>query len=125
MLELHQVAQRAKDLDRAVDFYTAVLGGELIARFEPPGLAFIRMGGVRLLLEQAAPSALIYLRVADVRASVSRLRDANVIVDTEPHLVHVDTDGAFGEKGWQEWMAFIRDSEDNLVGLASRHAPAS
>jgi methylmalonyl-CoA/ethylmalonyl-CoA epimerase len=125
MLELHQVAQRAKDLDRAVDFYTAVLGGELIARFEPPGLAFIRMGGVRLLLEQAAPSALIYLRVADVRVSIDRLREANVTVDTEPHLVHVDTDGAFGEKGWQEWMAFIRDSEDNLVGLASRHAPAS
>jgi methylmalonyl-CoA/ethylmalonyl-CoA epimerase len=125
MLELHQVAQRAKDLDRAVDFYTAVLGGELIARFEPPGLAFIRMGGVRLLLEQAAPSALIYLRVADVRVSIDRLREANVTVETEPHLVHVDTDGAFGEKGWQEWMAFIRDSEDNLVGLASRHAPAS
>jgi len=125
MLELHQVAQHAKDLDRAVDFYTAVLGGELIARFEPPGLAFIRMGGVRLLLEQAAPSALIYLRVPDVRDSVSRLREANVTVDTEPHRVHVDTDGAFGEKGWQEWMAFIRDSEGNLVGLASRHAPAS
>jgi methylmalonyl-CoA/ethylmalonyl-CoA epimerase len=123
MIELHQVAQRANDLDRAVAFYTTVLGGELIARFEPPGLAFIRLGSARLLLEQAAPSALIYLHVPDVRKSVSQLRDAKVTIDTEPHLVYVDTDGAFGEKGFEEWMAFIRDSEDNLVGLASRHAP--
>lgn len=123
MLELHQVAQHANDLDRAVDFYTTVLGGELIARFEPPGLAFIRMGTVRLLLEQGAPSALIYLRVPDVKESISRLREAGVRVDTEPHRIFSDADGVFGEKGCQEWMAFIRDSEDNLVGLASRHAP--
>lgn len=124
MIELHQVAQHAKDLDRAVEFYTTVLGGELIARFEPPGLAFIRLGGARLLLEQSAPSAMIYLRVADVRESISELREAGVTVDTEPHRIYVDADGAFGEKGWEEWMAFIRDSEDNLIGLASRHAPA-
>lgn len=123
MIELHQVAQRAKDLDRAVEFYTTVLGGELIARFDPPGLAFVRLGSARLLLEQAAPSALIYLRVPDVLESISRLRAANVTIDTEPHRIHVDTDGAFGEKGWEEWMAFVRDSEDNVVGLASRHAP--
>jgi len=125
MIELHQVAQRAKDLDRAVEFYTTVLGGELIARFEPPGLAFVRLGSARLLLEQAAPSALIYLRVPDVRETVSQLREDGVTIDTEPHLIYVDTDGSFGEKGIEEWMAFIRDSEDNLVGLASRHAPSS
>ena len=123
MIELHQVAQHAKDLDRAVGFYTTVLGGELIARFEPPGLAFVRLGTARLLLDQAAPSALIYLRVPDVRESISQFRDAGVTIDTEPHRIHVDNDGAFGEKGWEEWMAFICDSEDNLVGLASRHAP--
>jgi methylmalonyl-CoA/ethylmalonyl-CoA epimerase len=125
MIELHQVAQRAKDLDRAVEFYTTVLGGELIARFEPPGLAFVRLGSARLLLEQAAPSALIYLRVPDVRESVSQLRENGVTIDTEPHLIYVDTEGSFGEKGIEEWMAFIRDSEDNLVGLASRHASPS
>lgn len=124
MIELHQVAQHAKDLDRAVEFYTTVLGGELIARFEPPGLAFIRLGDARLLLEQSAPSAMIYLRVADVRESISELRESGVTVDTEPHRIYVDAEGAFGEKGWEEWMAFIRDSEDNLIGLASRHAPA-
>src|ERR1700693_894770 len=120
MLELHQVAQRVEDLDRAVEFYTQTLGGELIARFEPPGLAFVRMGEVRLLLEKAAPAGLIYLRVADVRDTTEELRDAGVTIDTEPHRIHVDADGVFGTPGEEEWMAFIRDSEGNLVGLASR-----
>jgi methylmalonyl-CoA/ethylmalonyl-CoA epimerase len=46
-----------------------------------------------------------------------------VAVESGPHLIHTDADGAFGPAGWQEWMAFIRDTEGNLVGLASRHAP--
>ncbi len=125
MLELHQVAQHADDLDRAVAFYTDTLGCELIARFEPPGLAFLRLGDARLLLERAAPSALIYLRVTDVRQSLDRLRADGVTVESEPHRIHLDADGAFGERGWEEWMAFVRDSEGNLVGLASRHAPAA
>ena len=28
-----------------------------------------------------------------------------------PHRIHVDADDAFGEPAWEEWMAFIRDSE--------------
>ena len=124
MLELHQVAQRVEDLDRAVEFYTKTLGGELMARFEPPGLAFVRMGDVRLLLEKAAPAALIYLRVADVRDTTEELRRAGITTDTEPHRIHVDDDGLFGAPGEEEWMAFFKDSEGNLVGLASRHAPA-
>jgi methylmalonyl-CoA/ethylmalonyl-CoA epimerase len=124
MLELHQIAQRVEDLDRAVEFYTKVLGGELMARFEPPGLAFVRMGDVRLLLEKAAPAALIYLRVGDVRDTTEELRRAGITIDTEPHRIHVDDDGLFGAPGEEEWMAFFKDSEGNLVGLASRHAPA-
>jgi methylmalonyl-CoA/ethylmalonyl-CoA epimerase len=124
-MELHQIAQHADDLDRAVAFYTGLLGADLIARYDPPGLAFLRLGETRLLLEKAAPSALIYLRVDDVRHSTSQLREAGVPIDSEPHQVHVDDDGVFGEPGFQEWMAFIKDSEGNRVGLASRHAPGT
>jgi len=123
-VELHQVAQHADDLDRAVAFYSDVLGCEFIAKIDPPGLAFLRLGSVRLLLDKAAPSALIYLRVADVRTTAENLRAAGVPVDTEPHLINTDADGFFGEAGFEEWMAFVRDTEGNLVGLASRHAPA-
>jgi methylmalonyl-CoA/ethylmalonyl-CoA epimerase len=125
MVKLHQVAQHADDLERAVDFYTTKLGGRLISRYDPPGLAFIGLDDVRLLLEKGAPSALIYLAVDDVRERVEQLRAEGVPIDTEPHRIHVDDEGAFGEPGWEEWMAFIRDSEGNLVGLASRHAPPS
>ena len=123
-MELHQVAQHADNLDRAVAFYSDVLGCEFITRIDPPGLAFLRLGSVRLLLDRAAPSALIYLRVDDVRAAAENLRAAGVPIDTEPHLINTDTDGIFGEAGFQEWMAFVRDTEGNLVGLASQHAPA-
>lgn len=122
-MELHQVAQHAEDLDRAADFYVKRLGGEVLARFDPPGLLFLRLGTARLLLDRAAPSALLYLRVPDVRVEIERLRAAGVEIHTEPHLLHTDEDGTFGPAGWQEWMAFIRDSEGNLVGLASQHAP--
>jgi len=123
-VELHQIAQHADDLDRAVAFYSDVLGCEVITRIDPPGLAFLRLGSVRLLLDKAAPSALIYLRVDDVRATAEHLRAAGLPMHTEPHLINTDTDGIFGEAGFEEWMAFVRDSEGNLVGLASRHAPA-
>lgn len=120
-MELMQVAQRVTDLNRAVEFYRDVLGGHLLARFDPPGLAFFDVGQVRLLLEAGAPSSLLYLRVDDVRTAVEELRDRGVEILTEPHEIFVDTEGLFGERGHVEWMAFIRDSEGNTVGLDSRH----
>ncbi len=57
--------------------------------------------------------------VATPRSCACRLL---VEVNTEPHQIFVDEEGIFGEAGVAEWMAFIRDSEGNLVGLASRHA---
>lgn len=71
VMELHQIAQHADDIDRAVAFYTGQLDGELIARYDPPGLAFLRLGPARLVLEKAAPSALIYLRLDDARRSAA------------------------------------------------------
>jgi methylmalonyl-CoA/ethylmalonyl-CoA epimerase len=124
LMELLQVAQHADDLARASAFYSDVLGCELIATFDPPGLVFFRLGDTRLLLDRAAPSALIYLRVDDVRATTDKLRADGVAIVTEPHLIFTDADGAFGPAGWEEWMAFIQDSEGNLVGLASRNAPS-
>ena len=52
-----------------------------------------------------------------------KLKADAVPVETEPHLIFTDSEGLFGEAGLEEWMAFIRDSEGNLIGLASRHAP--
>lgn len=120
---LHQVAQHADDLDRAVAFYTSLIGEPPIAVFDPPGLAFFRLGVTRLLIERGAPTALIYLRVDDVRVTVERLRAGGVAIAHEPHVIFTDADGQFGPPGAQEWMAFITDSEGSLVGLASQNQP--
>lgn len=117
---LRQVAQHVEDMDRAVGFYRDVLGLDLIVRFDPPGLAFFALGDTRLLLEAGAPSALLYLGVDDVAAAVERLREAGVTVESEPHVIFADTAGQFGPAGQDEVMAFVRDSEGNLVGLSAR-----
>jgi len=119
-MRIHQIAQHAQDLERAIRFYRDVVGLRFVASFDPPGLAFFDVDGVRLLLEQAAPSALVYLAVDDLVASVDRMRVAGAEVVGEPALVHRDAEGTFGPAGGEEWMAFIRDSESNTVALVER-----
>jgi methylmalonyl-CoA/ethylmalonyl-CoA epimerase len=117
---LHQVAQRAEDLERAIAFYRDVIGLRLIASFDPPGLAFFDLSNTRLLVERAAPVSLLYLEVPDVSAAYSRLGDAGAELVDPPHLIYRDDDGTFGPAGTEEWMAFFKDSEGNLVGLVER-----
>ncbi len=124
-MELLQVAQHAEDLDPAVVFYRDTLGGDLLAWFDPPGLAFFRLGDARLLLERGAPASLIYLAVPDARQTVAELRAAGVEIVSDAQLIHTDTDGVFGAAGTQEWMGFFRDSEGNVLGVASRHQPTA
>jgi methylmalonyl-CoA/ethylmalonyl-CoA epimerase len=122
---LAQVAQRAEDLDRASAFYERLLGAPPLARFDPPGLLFFDLGGgTRLLLEQGATSALLYLEVPDVRGRVEELREDGVVVESEPHVIFSHDDDTLGPAGTDEWMAFVRDSEGNLVGLVSRSPKA-
>lgn len=117
-----QIAQRVENLDRATEFYTALLGIQPSASFDPPGLAFFDLNSVRLLLDRGAPSALHYFRVDDIDTTVDRLRSECVAIETEPHVSFSHEDDTLGPPGTDEWMAFIRDSEANLVGLVE-HRP--
>lgn len=122
---LVQVAQHAEDLDRAAAFYERLLDAPPLARFDPPGLLFFSLGGgTRLLLDRGAPSALIYVGVPDVREQIERLRAQGVVVESEPHVIFSHADDTLGPAGTDEWMAFVRDSEGNLVGLVSQVARA-
>ena len=121
---LLQIAQHAEDLDRASAFYESLLGVAPTALFDPPGLLFFDLDGVRLLLDRAAPSALHYLTVEDLDARVERLRSQGVRVESEPHRIFAHTDDTLGPAGAEEWQAFIRDSEGNLVGLVEMRAPS-
>ena len=115
-----QVAQYAGDLRRAAAFYSQLLAVQPTAVFDPPGLVFFDLDGVRLLLEANAPRALLYLGVPDVRKTVNELTGRGVELVTAPHIIYTHNDGVLGPHGTDEWMAFIRDSEGTTVGLVSQ-----
>ena len=119
-MSVHQIALYASDLTRARTFYETYFDASFVAEFNPPGLLFLSVGSTRLLLENNAPQSLIYHLVADVDREVERQSSRGVEIHTEAHTIYRDVDGTFGVAGVEERMAFIRDSEGNLVGLVSR-----
>jgi methylmalonyl-CoA/ethylmalonyl-CoA epimerase len=125
MVRLLQIAQHADDLDRAAAFYERLVGAPPTGRFDPPGLLFFDLDGVRLLLGREAPSTTLYLAVDDLEAVVATLRDEGVPVEGEPHLRFEHPDDRLGPAGSAEWQAFVRDSEGNLVGLVEQRAAAT
>jgi len=124
-MALVQIAQHAEDLARASAFYSDLLGAEPLATYDPPGLVFFDVGGVRLLLDVGAPSALHYLGVDDIDATVERLRASGVHIEAEPHVIFGHDDDTLGPAGTDEWMAFVKDSEGNLVGLVEQRPRSS
>lgn len=113
------MAQHADDVGRAIAFYRDVLGGTHLGTFDPPGLGFVEIGGTRVLLEQAAPSALLYLEVVDIEADTARLRALGVEMHRDPHVVHRH-DGSMAPEGLEEWMVFFHDTEGNQLALVER-----
>jgi methylmalonyl-CoA/ethylmalonyl-CoA epimerase len=119
-VRLVQVAQRAEDLERASAFYADLLGTPPAATYDPPGLVFFDLVGMRLMLEGNAPSAVLYLSATDLDATIERLRSSGVTIESEPHVIFSHEDDTLGPAGTDEWQAFIRDSEGNLVGLVEQ-----
>ena len=122
-----QIAVNVHDLDRAVAFYRDVLGLRLLFQ-APPGLAFFDCGGVRLMLsrpeapEHDHPGSVIYYVVEDIHAAWTTVTARGAAPGTaglaEPHLIAKLPDHDL-------WMAFIQDSEGNLLGLMSEVRPPS
>ncbi len=111
-----QVGVPVKDLERALEFYKDKLGLSLL--FNTDRLAFFDCDGIRLLLslpeaeEFNHPSSVIYFQVANINESYERLESKEVTFIDEPHVV--------GKMGQTEiWMAFFKDTEDNIHALMS------
>ncbi|MBD7958811.1 methylmalonyl-CoA epimerase [Microbacterium sp. Sa4CUA7] len=120
-MKLLQIAQHAVDLDRAATFYATLLDAEPVARFDDPELVFFDLDGVRLLLDRSAPSALVYLEVDNVHETLERVPGIEVV--TAPHVIFRHDDDTLGPAGYDEWQAFVRDSEGNAVGLVAFQRP--
>jgi methylmalonyl-CoA/ethylmalonyl-CoA epimerase len=117
---LHQVGARAEDFEETRAFYEDTLGARHIATFDPPGLLFFDFSGVRLLFERENDPAVLYFRVDDIEQKFSTLSGKGVQFDGEPHLIHRDDDGTFGNPGTEEWMAFFKDPGGNTIALVAR-----
>jgi methylmalonyl-CoA/ethylmalonyl-CoA epimerase len=118
--KLHQVALKATDLDASVAFYRDTLGLRFIARFDPPGLAFFNLGGIRLLLSATESAATLYFIVDDLKDAYRSFQKRGVHFLQPPAMIHRDQAGQFGRKGMEEWMAFFKDPSDNVLALVER-----
>lgn len=117
-----QVAINVKVLSRAKAFYRDMLGLQHL--FDAgPHMTFFDCGGIRLLLETARdpqfdhPSSIIYFRVTDIEASFQAMTAKGLDFEQNPSLIAPMPDHDL-------WMAFFRDSENNLLALMSevRHS---
>lgn len=112
-----QIAVVVQDVARATAFYRDVLGMRFLFA-APPGLAFFDCGGVRLMLsrpegpEAGAGAPIIYYTVDDIHAAYRTVVARGAAAEAAPHVV-----APLGARDL--WMAFVRDSEGNLLGLMS------
>ena len=121
---VRQVALSAgRDLDATLAFWRDVLGMAVHARFDPPGIAFIMAGDVRLLFTDGVPAGTVYLDMSGLDHFHAEAKAAGVPFTAPPTLVHNDTEGQFGPAGESEWMAFLKDPAGNTIGLVERHPP--
>ncbi len=125
-----QIAVPVADLARATAFYRDVLGMRFL--FETPTMAFFDADGVRLMLTAPPPSTesgvptdtagddtvaggapdrwVLYYRVKELELAVKGLTERGAPLERGPQLTASLPDHDL-------WMAFIRDSEQNLIGL--------
>jgi methylmalonyl-CoA/ethylmalonyl-CoA epimerase len=111
-----QIAINVHDLERATAFYRDALGLPLL--FTTGGMAFFDCGGVRLMLTRPEkpefdhPSSVLYFNVPDIKRAHRAIEEQGVEFEGAPHLIARMPDHDL-------WMAFFRDSEQNLLALMS------
>lgn len=112
--KIGQIAINVHDLERATAFYRDILRIKYL--FSVPKMAFFDCGGIRLMLGIAErpefdhPSSILYYAVTDIHRSYTTLQERGVIFERSPFLVAPMPTHDL-------WMAFFRDSENNLLSL--------
>jgi catechol 2,3-dioxygenase-like lactoylglutathione lyase family enzyme len=120
---VRQVAlSSGRDLDRTLAFWRDCLGLPLHSRFDPPGIAFIVISGIRLFFSDGLPPGTVYLDIEGLEAFCAEIKSRGAVFTAPPSLVHRDRQGLFGPAGEEEWMAFLKDPAGNTVGLVERRA---
>ena len=114
--QIGQIAINVKDLPRATEFYREKLGLKFL--FPAGPMAFFDCGGIRLMLARPEkpefdhPSSILYFKVPRTAAMHEALAARGVVFEGPPHCVA-------RLPGHDLWMAFFRDSENNLLAIMS------
>ena len=125
LLGVGQVSLETGDIERSVAFFRDTLGLTHLFTFPHPTghLAFFDVGGLRLFISShddrpLEKSSVLYFRVADIQAAYDALSARGVHFEGAPHLIHRH------DSGLEEWMAFFRDPDENVLALMSQVTPA-
>lgn len=120
---LGQIALTVGDVSRSTAFYRDLVGLRFLFAAGPT-LAFLDLGGVRLMLSapegdfKPGSSSVLYLRVDDIRGSHAAMRDRGVHFVDEPHLVAPMPDHDL-------WMCFFTDPDGHTLALMSERPKGS
>ena len=112
--QIGQIAVTVTDVARATNFYGQTLG--LKHLFSAGNMSFFDCGGVRLMLavpekpEFNHPSSILYFKVQEIEALAAELAARGVSFEAMPRMVAK-------MPAYELWMAFFRDSEQNVMAL--------
>jgi len=112
---LGQVALTVRDVGRSTAFYRDQVGLRFLFA-AGPSLAFLDLGGVRLMLSspegELAPGGgtVLYMKVPDITTAYHAMRARGVEFMDEPHFIAPMPDHDL-------WMTFFRDPDGHTLGL--------
>lgn len=112
---IKQIAITVSDVDKALAFYRDILGLEFLFS-AGPNLAFLNAEGVRIMLSTpqgagaVGANSILYFKVKDIETAYKEFVERGAKCEREPQL-------AANMPDHDLWTGFLRDPDDNLVGL--------
>lgn len=117
---LSQIALTVENVEVSLRFYRDVLGLPFL--FAPgPELAFLSIGGVRLMLTRpqgagrSGANSILYFDVVDIVAAHAAICARGATSERQPALTARLPQGEL-------WTSFLRDPDGNLLGLQELRA---
>ena len=114
-VELGQLAITVSNVEAALNFYRDILGLEFL--FSPSeNLAFLQSGSVRIMLStpqgagEVGKNSIPYFKVTSIERFFDVAIQKGAIKEREPQMAAQMPDHEL-------WTGFLRDSDNNLVGL--------
>ena len=120
---LGQVALTVSDVERSTAFYRDLVGLRFLFA-AGPSLAFLDLGGVRLMLSKPegefvpGGGTVLYIKVPDISTAYDAMRGRGVEFLDEPHLIAPMPDHDL-------WMTFFRDPDGHTLALMCERPKAA